>query len=79
MVFALDKTHNMLYDITVPTKWRIERYWGRQEKKMNIIKRSGTEVTFDINKIIIAITKVIMKWLNRSGCQKNKFGRLQKM
>lgn len=57
MVFALDKTHNMLYDITVPTKWRIERYWGRQEKKMNIIKRSGTEVTFDINKIIIAITK----------------------
>lgn len=35
----------------------IERYWGRQEKKMNIIKRSGTEVTFDINKIIIAITK----------------------
>lgn len=57
MVFALDKTHNMLYDITVPTKWRIERYWGRQEKKMNIIKRSGTEVVFDINKIIIAITK----------------------
>ena len=57
MVFALDKTHNMLYDIIVPTKWRIERYWGRQEKKMNIIKRSGTEVTFDINKIIIAITK----------------------
>ncbi len=57
MVFTLDKTHNMLYDIIVPTKWRIERYWGRQEKKMNIIKRSGTEVTFDINKIIIAITK----------------------
>lgn len=57
MVFALDKTHNMLYDITVPTKWRTERYWGRQEKKMNIIKRSGTEVVFDINKIIIAITK----------------------
>ena len=57
MGFTLDKIHNMLYDITVPKKWRIERYWGRQEKKMNIIKRSGTEVTFDINKIIIAITK----------------------
>ena len=44
------------------------RYNRQGEGRMKIIKRNGSEETFDINKIVRAVTKADVKAENEGGC-----------
>lgn len=58
----LDKSQDIVYDISVPLSGgtlflRYHNYLFGKERNMKIIKRNGTEVAFDVKKIVNAIRK----------------------